>query len=115
MAVDCVFCQIMSGEKRGEIVYSDEEIVALRDVNPQAPVHVLILPREHIVNVNQLTDAHIPLLGRMYLVAREVASNEGVEERGYRLVVNTNREAGQSVYHLHMHLLGGRRMSWPPG
>jgi histidine triad (HIT) family protein len=115
MDIDCIFCQIVAGERKGKVVYQDDEIVAFRDINPQAPVHVLLVPRKHIVSVNDLTEEDSRLIGRMFLVAREVAASEGINERGYRLVINTNREAGQSVYHLHLHLLGGRRMSWPPG
>ncbi len=115
MIIDCIFCQIISRERKGQIVYEDDDIVGFRDINPQAPVHVLLVPRKHIVSVNELSREDSDLIGRMFLVARQIAAEEGIDQRGYRLVVNTNREAGQSVYHLHIHLLGGRRMSWPPG
>lgn len=115
MAFECIFCEIISGERKAEIVYTDDDLVAFRDINPQAPVHLLVVPRKHIVSVNEIDDGDIETVGRMFVVARRLAEREGIRDRGYRIVVNTNREAGQSIYHLHLHLLGGRRMSWPPG
>jgi histidine triad (HIT) family protein len=109
---DCIFCGIAAGEVPSRIVYSDEEVVAFEDVNPGAPVHVLVIPRRHLADVRDLTG---PLLERMFSVARSVAEEKGVGESGYRLVFNVGPDAGQSVLHAHLHLLGGRRMAWPPG
>jgi histidine triad (HIT) family protein len=113
--LECVFCNILRGEMPAEFVYEDERIVAFRDINPQAPVHVLILPRKHIPSTNQITPGDVGILGEMILVARKVAEIEGVADSGYRLVINCNEDSGQEIYHLHLHLLGGRRMTWPPG
>jgi histidine triad (HIT) family protein len=112
---DCIFCRIASGEIKSDRVYEDDQVVAFRDLNPQAPVHVLIIPRTHIATTNDLGPEHAELLGQMTLVAKQIAEREGVAERGYRTVLNCNAEAGQSVFHLHMHLFGGRPMGWPPG
>ncbi len=111
---DCIFCRIVAGEIPAKVVHQDDEIVALRDANPQAPVHLLLVPRRHIASLNDVEAADGPLLGRLLLVAQELATSEGVGE-GYRLVNNCGRTAGQSVFHLHLHLLGGRPMGWPPG
>ena len=108
---DCVFCKIVAGEIPSEIVYQDEEIVAFRDINPLAPTHVLLIPRAHIPSLAHLTDAETPLIGRMVKVASELAEKEGVAESGYRLVINSGEQGGQIVPHLHMHLLGGRRLA----
>jgi histidine triad (HIT) family protein len=112
---DCIFCRIASGEIKSDRVYEDEQVVAFRDLNPQAPVHVLVIPRRHIATTNDLTPADAELVGRMQLVARDVAQQEGIAVRGYRTVFNCNAEAGQSVFHIHLHLLGGRSLGWPPG
>ena len=109
----CGFCKIAAGEIKASIVAQDDNLVAFRDINPQAPTHILIIPRAHVATLNEATDAG--LLGHILLKARELARTEGLADRGYRLVINTNAEAGQSVFHLHAHLLGGRRMAWPPG
>lgn len=111
---DCTFCRIASGDEAAPIVYQDQDVTAFHDRNPQAPTHVLIIPNEHIESVDDVTSADVDLLGKLFVVARQVAEEEGVTE-GYRLVVNTGSRAGQSVFHLHMHLLGGRSLSWPPG
>jgi len=111
---DCAFCRIARGEAPARIVYQDGTVTAFHDLNPQAPTHVLIIPNSHIESVNQVESADKDLLGRLFLVARQVAEAEGVAA-GYRLVVNTGAQAGQSVFHLHVHLLGGRRLGWPPG
>ena len=108
---DCVFCKIVAGEIPSEIVYQDEEIVAFRDINPLAPTHVLLIPRAHIPSLAHLTDAETPLIGRMVKVASELAEKEGVSESGYRLVINSGEQGGQIVPHIHMHLLGGRRLA----
>jgi len=111
---DCVFCKIASGEIPATIVHDDDDVVAFKDLNPQAPVHVLIIPRRHIASLDEATEDHRDLLGRLLLVAKELAATEGVEG-GYRLVNNCGAPAGQSVFHIHVHLLGGRAMGWPPG
>lgn len=113
MADDCLFCRIARKEIPAAIVAETEHCVAFRDINPQAPVHLLVIPREHVPSLNQARDPE--LVGRLALFAAELASREGVAEGGYRTVINTNAGAGQSVFHLHLHLLGGRYMEWPPG
>jgi len=112
---NCIFCKMVSGEIEPDKVYEDEDVLAFRDLNPQAPTHVLIIPKRHISTINDLEDVDAGLVGRLYLTAKEVARNDGISERGYRTVMNCNAEAGQSVFHVHLHLLGGRAMSWPPG
>lgn len=111
----CPFCRIVSGEQAADIVHSDDGVVAFRDIRPVAPVHLLIIPTKHIASLHELADSDAGLLGRMTSVARTLAASEGLEPSGYRLVINTGVDAGQSVFHLHMHLIGGRRMGWPPG
>ena len=113
MADACLFCRIVAKEIPAKIVAETADCVAFRDVNPQAPVHVLVVPRAHVPSLNEVTDATI--VGKLAQLAKDVAQREGLAERGYRLVINTNADAGQTVFHLHMHLLGGRKMSWPPG
>lgn len=112
---DCIFCKIVSGDIPGDIVYQDDDVLAFRDLNPQAPTHILIIPKKHIATVNDLQPEDAELVGRMYLAARQIAKDEGIAEPGYRAVMNCNREAGQTVFHIHLHLLGGRPMGWPPG
>ena len=112
---DCLFCRMAAGEIKPDIVHEDDDLIAFRDINPQAPVHILIVPRRHIATTNDLASTDAELAGRLMLVAREIAKAEGVDESGYRLVFNCNEGAGQSVFHLHMHLLAGRRLGWPPG
>lgn len=112
---DCIFCKIASGEISSQIEHQDQEILAFRDINPQAPVHLLIIPRRHIPRLSDLTEEDRELMGKMVLVATDLARQHRLDERGYRLVVNCGREAGQGVFHLHLHLLGGRTMHWPPG
>ncbi len=111
---ECTFCRIAGGEESARVVYQDEDVTAFHDRNPQAPTHVLIIPNEHIESVNEVTLGDVDLLGKLFVVARRVAEEEGVAG-GYRLVVNTGSQAGQSVFHLHVHLLGGRALRWPPG
>ena len=113
MADACLFCRIVAKEIPAKIVAETADCVAFRDVNPQAPVHVVVVPRTHVPSLNEVTDATI--VGKLAQLAKDVAQREGLAERGYRLVINTNADAGQTVFHLHMHLLGGRKMSWPPG
>ena len=112
---DCLFCKIISGEIKGAIVHQDNDLVAIKDINPQAPLHVLIMPRRHIATINDLMPADDALVGSMFRAAAALAKQHGYAERGYRTVFNCNAEAGQSVFHIHMHLLGGRSMTWPPG
>jgi histidine triad (HIT) family protein len=111
----CLFCRIASGEIPATVVYDDEHVVAFRDLNPHAPTHVLVVPRRHIATLNDLVPEDAELVGRMYLAARAVAHIDGVAESGYRTVFNCNADAGQTVFHLHLHVLGGRSMVWPPG
>ncbi len=111
----CLFCRIAAGTIPATMVHSDEQVLAFRDINPQAPVHVLVIPREHIGSAAELTPAQDQLWGRLLHVAQGIADDEGIAEKGYRLLTNIGREGGQAVHHLHLHLLGGRRMSWPPG
>ena len=112
---DCIFCKIAAGEVPATKVYDDGEVLAFRDINPEAPVHLLVIPRRHIATLNDLTEADAALIGRLYLAAKQVAIELGVAENGYRTVINCNRDAGQIVFHVHMHLLAGRELGWPPG
>lgn len=112
---DCIFCKIVAGEIPADIVFQDERVVAFRDINPQAPVHVLVIPREHIESLNDAAQADEAPLGHLLRVAARVANEQGVAESGYRTVINTGAGAGQSVFHIHVHLLGGRPLTWPPG
>jgi histidine triad (HIT) family protein len=109
--MDCIFCQIASGKIPGDIVYQDKEIIAFRDINPKAPLHLIIIPRKHIPSLDQLKESDTALVGRMVVVANKLAKDEGVAEKGYRLAVNCGQEGGQLVPHLHIHLLGGRKLS----
>lgn len=113
--IDCLFCKFVSGDIRADIVYETDRVMAFRDINPQAPTHVLIIPRRHIATINDLTDSDGGEIDNLYLAAKEVAKAEGVSEEGYRVVMNCNAAAGQTVFHIHLHLLGGRTMAWPPG
>ena len=112
---DCLFCRIAHGEIPATIVRSDSEVVAFRDSHPQAPTHILIIPRRHIPSVSELSAEDLELVGRLFLVAKELAVAEGIAEDGYRMLVNAGPDAGQTVFHIHLHLLGGRQMAWPPG
>ncbi|MEA3340202.1 MAG: histidine triad nucleotide-binding protein [Chloroflexota bacterium] len=111
---DCTFCRIARGEVPANILYQDDDVTAFRDMHPQAPVHILIVPNRHIAGVAQVEPDDAALLGKLFVVARRLAEQEDIVD-GYRLVVNNGPQAGQSVFHLHVHLLGGRRLSWPPG
>ena len=115
MSVDCLFCRIVAGEIPAEQVHADKLVVAIRDIQPKAPTHILFLSREHIASAAELTDADGPLLGRLYAAAADFARAAGIAENGYRLVTNIGTWGGQTVPHLHIHLLGGRSMTWPPG
>jgi histidine triad (HIT) family protein len=107
---DCIFCKIIAGEIPGTFVYKDDEIIAFRDIHPAAPVHILIAPRKHIASNNEAAPGDEALLGRLFSVARQIAAEQGVDETGYRLIVNTGAGAGQTIFHLHMHLIGGKPM-----
>ena len=109
--MDCIFCQIVAGKIPSEILYQDEEVIAFRDINPQAPVHILIIPKKHIPSLAEISEAETPLMGHMVSIANKLAKKEGVSQSGYRLVINCGKEGGQLVHHLHMHLLGKRYLS----
>lgn len=115
MSADCLFCRIVAGEIPAATVHADDLVIAIRDIAPRAPTHVLLLSREHIASAADLTEAHGPLLGRLFAVAAELARAEGIVERGYRVTTNVGAWGGQSVPHLHLHLMGGRAFDWPPG
>jgi len=109
--MDCIFCGIVSGKIPSEILYQDEQVIAFRDIHPQAPTHLLIVPKRHVPSLTDLTESDSSLLGHMVLIANKLAENEGVAESGYRLVINCGKQGGQLVPHLHLHLLGGRQLS----
>jgi len=113
--MDCLFCKIAAKEIPAKIALENEHVVAFHDIHPQAPVHVLVVPRRHIVGVQEVAAEDAPLLAQILLAGREVAAKTGVAESGYRLVFNNGANAGQSVFHLHLHVLGGRALAWPPG
>ena len=113
--MDCLFCKIVAGEIPGNFVHQDDTMVAFRDINPQAPLHVLIVPKQHIATINDLSGEHDALVGSLFRRAAAIAKEHGYHERGYRTVFNCNREAGQTVFHIHLHLLAGRGLGWPPG
>lgn len=115
MPPDCLFCRIVAGELPSTQIYADDEVFGIRDIAPQAPTHILLLTRRHIASVNDLTDADAGTIAALFKAAAKVAAQEGVAAPGYRLVLNTGRNGGQTVDHLHVHLLGGRPMTWPPG
>ncbi len=112
---DCLFCKIVRGEIPADVVHETDHILAFNDITPQAPVHVLIIPKNHVATLNDLTSDDGELMGNMVIAAKDIATELGIEKEGYRTVFNCNRHGGQEVYHLHLHLLGGRQMKWPPG
>lgn len=112
---DCIFCKIAAGDIPADKVFEDDAVVAFRDLNPQAPSHVLVIPRRHIATLNDVGAGDEATVGRLYRAAREIAAAEGYAEAGYRTVMNCNEAGGQTVFHIHLHLLGGRMMHWPPG
>jgi histidine triad (HIT) family protein len=112
---DCLFCKIVAREIPGSIVYEDDHLLAFNDINPQAPTHVLLVPKRHIASLNDLTPGDDQIVGELARRAAAIAKERGIAAKGYRTVLNTNRDAGQTVFHIHMHLLGGRSMKWPPG
>jgi histidine triad (HIT) family protein len=113
--MSCLFCRIAAGEIPATKVYEDDRVVAFADINPQAPMHVLVIPRQHIATLNDLTGAHDELVGVMVRVAAQIARDKGYDGPGYRTVFNCNAQAGQTVFHVHLHVLGGRPLAWPPG
>lgn len=113
--MDCLFCKIINGDIPAKISYRDDLVIAIDDINPQSPHHKLIIPHKHIATINDLSTDDNALLGHMVQTAKKIAADLNIAEEGYRLVLNCNAGAGQSVFHIHMHLLGGRRMIWPPG
>ena len=115
MTDPCLFCKIVQNEIEAKIVYSDEQVIAIRDIHPVAPTHILIMPKRHIQSVNQLEAADEALIGHMFLVARDLAATENIHEGGYRIIVNTGSDGGQTIHHLHLHLIGGERMKHPMG
>jgi histidine triad (HIT) family protein len=112
---DCLFCRMITGELPATIVYQNDKLVAISDIHPQAPLHVLLIPRRHIATLNDLVETDDALVGEMIRCAATIAKERGFSQRGYRTLFNCNREAGQSIYHLHLHLLAGRHLGWPPG
>jgi len=112
---DCLFCSIVAGNIPADVIYESDSAIAFRDINAQAPTHVLIIPRKHIATINDLEAGDKEIVGSMYMAAREIAQQEGIDEAGYRAVMNCNEGAGQTVFHIHLHLLGGRSFGWPPG
>lgn len=112
---DCLFCKIINQKVPATRIYEDEHVIAFDDINPQAPVHKLIIPKCHIHNINELKAGHNELLGHMFQAAKKIARDLGIADDGYRVVMNCNEGAGQTVFHIHLHLLGGRKMQWPPG
>ncbi|HEY7790289.1 MAG TPA: histidine triad nucleotide-binding protein [Vicinamibacterales bacterium] len=115
MSVNCLFCRIVKREVPASLVYEDEEVLAFNDISPQAPVHVLVVPKRHMATLNDLTPAEDHLVGRLIRQAAAIAAERGISAGGYRMVLNCNADAGQTVFHIHLHLLGGRPMHWPPG
>lgn len=112
---DDLFLKIINRDIPADIVYETDDVLAFRDINPQAPTHILIIPKKHIRTMNDLDPSHSELAGKLFLVAKDLARQEGIAEDGYRVVMNCNQAGGQAVYHIHLHLLGGRQMTWPPG
>jgi histidine triad (HIT) family protein len=112
---NCLFCDIITKTKPAQIVYEDNETLAFKDIHPQASVHILVVPKKHIATLLDMTEDDEKLIGKMVLVAANLSKEYGISHKGFRLVFNCNKEAGQSVFHIHLHLIGGRRMSWPPG
>jgi histidine triad (HIT) family protein len=110
---NCLFCKMIAGDIKPDVVYEDDALMAFRDINPQAPVHILVIPKRHIATLNELDDTQLG--GRLLQTAVKLAEQEGIAEEGYRTLFNCNRNGGQAVYHLHLHLLGGRALHWPPG
>ena len=115
MTSDCLFCRIIAGEIPSTSVYEDDDLFAFRDINPAAPTHVLVIPKAHISGISAADDSQQALLGKLMIRAKHIAKEQGLADNGYRLVINNGEQGGQTVYHLHLHILGGRDMNWPPG
>lgn len=115
MAAKCLFCNMVSRVIKPDTVYEDADVLAFKDINPQAPLHILVVPKKHIATLNDLKHGDESLVGKLFLAANKVARDAGVAESGYRTVINCNADAGQSVFHVHLHVLGGRQLDWPPG
>ncbi|MBL4852141.1 MAG: histidine triad nucleotide-binding protein [Gammaproteobacteria bacterium] len=112
---DCLFCKLINGDIPTDIVYQDDDVFAFHDVSPQAPIHILVIPKQHIATINDTDESHQAVLGKLVLTAKKIAKEQDIADNGYRLVVNCNQDGGQTVFHIHLHLLGGRSLSWPPG
>ena len=112
---DCLFCKILKGDIPADVIFESDSAIAFRDINPQAPTHVLIIPRKHIATINDIAPEDHALIGSLYAAAKSIAAQEGFSDAGYRAVMNCNEAAGQTVFHIHLHLLGGRSLGWPPG
>ncbi len=113
--MDCIFCKIASKEIPSKIVFENERIIAFEDINPKAPTHILVIPKKHIPYIAEIKEEDIPLIGELIYIARKIAEEKGLDKDGYRLVFNNGKNAGQEVFHIHLHLLGGRKFGWPPG
>ena len=114
-STDCLFCKILAGDIPADIIYESDDVIGFRDINPQAPTDVVIIPRKHIATINDLENGDEAEVGKLFLAAKQIAADEGFAEEGYRVAMNCNEGAGQTVFHLHLHLLGGRQLGWPPG
>ena len=112
---DCLFCKMVSGDIQPDVVFETDAVLAFRDINPQAPTHVLIIPKQHITSINDLQENDQATVGKLYTAAKHIAAEEGIDNTGYRVVMNCGEDGGQTVWHIHLHLLGGRHMTWPPG
>ena len=112
---NCLFCKIINGDIAAKKVYENEHIIAFNDINPKAPVHILVIPKKHIRSINELNSSDINLAGEIILAAKKITKDQGIDSKGFRVVFNTNDDGGQTVYHIHMHIMGGRQMQWPPG
>ena len=113
--MDCLFCKIVNGDIPANVLFEDEDVIAFEEIMPQAPSHFLVIPKRHISTLNDLTDADANVVGKLQITAAKVAKQKGIADNGYRVVMNCNEAGGQTVYHIHMHVLGGRAMTWPPG
>ena len=113
--LDCLFCKIIDGKISSDIVYENEHVLAFNDINPIAPTHILIIPKEHISTLNDIEEKNTQIMGEMFLAAKKIASDKGISESGYRVVFNCNQDGQQTVFHIHLHLIAGRQMTWPPG
>ncbi len=113
--MNCIFCKIIQGDIPSQKVYEDDLVMAFNDISPQAPVHILIIPKEHYSNILEVEESQKELIGHIFMIAKKIAREMGIHEKGFRIVMNCNRDGGQTVFHLHFHLLAGRQMHWPPG